>query len=336
MKRKKESLILGKLLQKIAPLVGAKIFLEPEWGIAGQIVFKSGKKSYFRYNSMDLNPVGSADIAKDKDYANYFMAQMGYPIVPGGKTFFSDRWADTLGVKHRTIDDAYNYASKLCFPVVVKPNSGSQGSGVAIVHTKHEFFSAMHAIFKHNRVALVQRVVPGKDYRLVVLDDEVISAYERVPLSVTGDGISSIVQLLEAKQRQFKIGKRDTQINVEDPRISCKLARQRLSFETVLKKGELTYLLDNANLSTGGTSIDVTEIAHPDFKKLAISLTKDMGLRLCGVDLMIDGSIDTATDAFWILEINAAPGLDHYAKSGDKQEAVVEALYGKVLKSLDR
>lgn len=336
MKQKKESLILGKLLQKIAPSIGAKVLMEPEWGVAGQISFKSGKKSYFRYNTMDLNPVGAADIAKDKDYANFFMEQMGYPIVPGCKTFFSDEWAETIHAKHRTIDDAYTYAMKIGFPLVVKPNSGSRGFGVALVHTKREFYDAMRTIFKHDRVALVQRAVVGKDYRLVVLDDEVISAYERVPLSVVGNGKSSIIELLEAKQRQFKAEKRDTYIKIEDPRIISKLKHQGCSFQDVPKKGELIYLLDNANLSTGGSSIDVTEIVHPDFKKLAISLTKDMGLRLCGVDLMIDGSIDEATDAFWILEINAAPGLDHYAKSGEKQEAIVEALYLKVLKSLDQ
>jgi len=75
---KKESLLLGKLLKKIAPRIGASVFLEPEWEIAGQITFKSGKKSYFRYNTLDLNPVGASDIAKDKDYADLFMDRLGY------------------------------------------------------------------------------------------------------------------------------------------------------------------------------------------------------------------------------------------------------------------
>lgn len=77
MKNKKESLILGKMLKKIAPHIGASVFLEPEWNIAGQITFKNGKKPYFRYNTLDLNPVGASDIAKDKDYASIFMKRLG-------------------------------------------------------------------------------------------------------------------------------------------------------------------------------------------------------------------------------------------------------------------
>jgi len=335
MKRKKESLILGKTLQKIAPSIGAHILLEPEWGIAGQITFKSGKRSYFRYNTLDLNPVGAADIAKDKDYANYFMRQLGYPTVPGSKTFFSSKWAEVLGINHRCIDDAFRYASQLGFPVVVKPNSGSQGSGVAIVHTKRSFYRALRAIFMQDRIALVQKPVVGKDYRLVVLDDEIISAYERVPLNVIGDGSASVSTLLARKQREFRHSKRDTQIKTEDSRISEKLKRQSLTLFSVPKKGERIFLLDNANLSTGGDSIDVTKQVHPLFAEIAINLTREMGLRLCGVDLMVADDIVRAPGVYWVLEINAAPGLDHYAKSGMHQEKVVEELYLKVLKSLD-
>lgn len=336
MKKKKESLLLGEILKKIAPHIGAKVLIEPEWGNAIQITFAGGKRSYVRYNTMDLNPVGAADIAKDKGYANFFMEQLGYRVVPHSMTFFSKAWGEAIGCTNRTIDDAYKLAQRISFPVVVKPNSGSQGTGVALVHTKHEFYRALKAIFKKDRVALIQKFVPGKDYRLVVLDSKVISAYERLPLSIVGNAKSSILQLLSAKKEQFVKEKRDTYIRMDDPRISHKLSRQGLSFDSVPKKGEKIYLLDNANLSTGGDAVDVTSIVHPDFAKLAVKLTKDMGLRLCGVDLMVDGDISEKPDKYWILEINAAPGLDHYVKTGKKQEEIVEALYLEVLKSLDK
>ena len=73
---KKESLLLGRLLQKIAPSIGARVLLEPDWHIAAQITFKNGKRSYVRYNTLDLNPVGASDISKDKDYANFFLGKM--------------------------------------------------------------------------------------------------------------------------------------------------------------------------------------------------------------------------------------------------------------------
>ena len=335
---KKESLVLGKLLKKIAPRIGATVFLEPEWEIAGQITFKDGKKSYFRYNTLDLNPVGASDIAKDKDYANLFMRRLGYPVVPDSKTFFSKEWAQAIGVSCRTIDNAYAYAKRLGFPVVVKPNSGSQGSGVAIVHNRREFYRAMRTAFKLDRVALVQRQVYGRDYRLVVLNDKVISAYERIPLNIVGDGKRSIQQLLQMKQRQFITAKRGTRIEVDDPRIAEKLKRRGLTLRSVLSLGERALLLDNANLSSGGDAVDVTASVNPAFRQLVVRLTSDMNLRLCGVDLMVDGHISglPIPGKYWVLEINAAPGLDHYAKTGKAQEKIVEELYLEVLRSLDR
>lgn len=335
---KKESLVLGKMFKKIAPRIGASVFLEPEWEIAGQITFKSGKKSYFRYNTLDLNPVGASDIAKDKDYANLFMWRLGYPVVPGSKTFFSKEWAKAIGASRRLIDDAYAYAKRLGFPVVVKPNSGSHGSGVAVVYNRREFYRAMRAIFKRDRVALVQRFVRGRDYRLVVLDDKVISAYERIPLNVVGDGQTSIKRLLQIKQRQFIAAKRGTRIKTDDPRLVEKLKRQGLTLQSVPPRGQRILLLDNANLSSGGDAIDATANVNSAFSKLAVKLTADMNLRLCGVDLIVDGDISKspAPRKHWVLEINAAPGLDHYAKTGEAQNKAVEELYLMVLRNLDR
>ena len=334
--KKRISPILGQVLKKIAPRIGAKVILEPEWNIVGQIIYKSGRKRYFRYSSLDLNALGSSEISKDKDYANFFMKRMGYPIIPNSKTFFSDSWAKAIGEQHRRIDDAYRYAQKIGFPVIVKPNSGSQGSGVALTQNKKEFYRAMKLIFKKDRVALVQPKVTGKDYRLVVLDDRVISAYERIAVSVTGNGKSTILNLLKNKQKQFIASGRDTQLSFDDARIKEKLKHQGMNLKSVPTKNRIVYLLDNANLSTGGDSTDVTAIVHPQFKKLAVQLTKDMGLRLCGVDLMIQGDISETPNVYWVIETNSAPGLDHYAKSGKAQEKIVEDLYLEVLKSMEK
>ena len=333
MKQKSFNPLLGQVFQKVAPRIGAKVLIEPEWGIVGQITFKNGQRRYFRYSSLDLNPLGASEIAKDKDFANFFMTEMGYPTIPG-RTFFSDDWARSIHSR-RNIDAAYRYARELGFPVIVKPNSGSQGVGVTLVYNKRQFYRAMGFIFKRDRVALVQRLVQGRDYRVVVLDDRVISAYERIPLNVIGDGHSTIRRLLNEKQRRFIASSRDTAIKPKDPRMAEKLERQGLSFRSIPKKGERVYLLDNANLSAGGDSVDVTNQIHPDFQTIAMNLTRDMGLRLCGVDLMIDGNISQEPATYHILEINAAPGLDHYAKTGRQQKKIVEDLYLQILRSLE-
>ncbi len=333
---KKEALILAPMLKKLAARIGATVLVEPEWQIAGQITFKGGRRSYFRYNTLDLNPIGASDIAKDKDYASFFLAAMGYPVVPDSMAFYSKQWAEAIGRPKRSIDAAYSHARTLGFPVVVKPNSGSQGTGVAIVQNRREFYRAMRAIFRKDRIALVQRPVSGKDYRLVVLDDQIVSAYERIPLNVVGDGRSTVGQLLAGKQRGFVAAKRDTQIRKDDPRLVAKLVRQRLTLRSVVARGARVFLLDNANLSTGGDSVDVTSAVHPAFKRLAVRITRDMGLRLCGVDLMVAGEIGEPPGRYWVLEINAAPGLDHYVKAGKAQEKIVENLYFKVLRHLER
>lgn len=324
--------LLGQILKAIAPKIGARVLMEPEWQVVGQITFKNGRRRYFRYSSLDLNPLGASEVAKDKDYAAFFMRRMGYPAVPG-KTFFADWWCKAIGSR-RDIHAAYRHAAKLGFPVFVKPNSGSQGTDVAKVYTKREFYRAMRLIFARDRVALVQQPMPGRDYRIVVLDRSVISAYERMPLSVVGDGVSTVRELLNRKQRQFVAAGRDTRIRTDDPRIIQNLRRRGLALQSRPARGTTVYLLDNANLSSGGEAIDVTERLHPGFRRMAVGLARDMGLRLCGLDLLVDGEISAPPERFRIIEVNAAPGLDHYAAGGKAQRRIVAALYLKVLKAM--
>jgi D-alanine-D-alanine ligase-like ATP-grasp enzyme len=333
-KRLNPTPFIGQIFEKIAPTIGAKVLIEPKWRIVGQIKFENGRKCYFRHNTIDINSLGASDVAKDKDYANYFMDKMGYPVVPG-RAFYSDKWCLAIGSR-LNIGAAYRYAKNIGFPVVVKPNSGSQGKGVHKVFTKRHFFSAMRSIFRDDRVALVQKALIGNDYRIVVLDNKIISAYRRIPLSVTGDGRHTIRQLLREKQRRFIASSRDTRLKLHDARIIEFLRRQHLSFRSVVPKGVKIFLLANANLSSGGDSIDITSNVHPEFRRLAIRLTKDMGLRFCGVDLMVHGDIRNPPEVFWVLEINSAPGLDHYARSGRAQQKIVEALYLEVLVSMGK
>lgn len=96
------------------------------------------------------------------------------------------------------------------------------------------------------------------------------------------------------------------QMRRDDPRILRNLRRRGLTLKSVPERGVCVYLLDNANLSTGGDSVEVMEV-HPHFRDLAVRLTADMGLRLCGVDLMVEGDIAAVPDRYWVLEINAAP-----------------------------
>jgi len=326
---------LTKLIKKLAPKVGASFVVEPEWGVVGQLHYKNGIVRSLRFYSLDLNRVASSDIAKDKDYAKFFMKRHGYRVAEG-QTIFKNSWAKTVK-SNRTIVYAEKYAKKLGYPVIVKPNSMSQGSLVSLVWNEKELKQALLDIFQYEKIAIIERYLPGRDYRVVVLDGEIISAYERIPLYVVGDGKSSILILLKQKQNNFIKNGRDTKINFSDIRIKNKLIHQGLNLKSILIKREQVFLLDNANLSTGGDAVDVTTTINKEFSKLAIKLTHDMGLRIAGVDIMVtDGDItqNPKKCEYYFIEINAAPGLDHYVTTGKKQEKMIEAMYLKVLKAL--
>ena len=161
-------------------------------------------------------------------------------------------------------------------PVIVKPNNLSQGALVNKVDSESEYYRVATEIFMKTNVMIVERFHTGRDYRVVIFDGEVISAYTRIPLNVIGDGTSTIDTLLSTKQAEFIRAGRDTIIHRQDPRISTKLDKQGYNLDSIIPSGLRVFLLDNANLSTGGDSMDVTQTIHPDFARLAASITKDM------------------------------------------------------------
>jgi D-alanine-D-alanine ligase-like ATP-grasp enzyme len=251
-------------------------------------------------------------------------------------TFFSDEINRNVKRK-RTIDDGWEYIQSVGLPVIVKPNNMSQGTLVAKIHNKRQYYSVARKIFRRTGVLLVERLAKGADYRVVILDGEVISAYQRVHLHVVGDGTSSVARLLVSKQQAFEASGRDTLIDATDFRIAAKMRAQGLTWDSVPTKDERVFLLDNANLSTGGDSIDVTATMHPTFKKLAADVTHDMNLRLCGVDLMTEDITRPVAEQGWpytIIEVNGAPGIDNYAAGGEAQLQAVKDLYRKILLAL--
>ena len=273
-----------KRIVKLAKKIKAKVILEPQYGFVGHLTFLNGRKTLFRDTSFNINALGSVQIAKDKGYSSFFLKKFGYS-VPKDLTIYTDKLNDNIRIK-RNIKDGYNFAKHLGFPVILKPNDKSKGEGVVKVYNKREYLEAAKQIFKENKVMLVQEYCEGRDFRIVVLDKKIISAYERIPLNVIGDGKSTILQLLKQKQKQFdKIG-RDTKIDLTDFRIIQNLKRNKLNYKSILAKMKSFTLINIANLSAGGNAVDFTFSIHPEYKRLAINVTNDMCLRLCGVDIL--------------------------------------------------
>ena len=335
---KKETPFMTALAKKIATKLGAKIIVEPVWQYAGKMIYKNGVVRSINFNSIDINAVASSQIAKDKDFSKFFMKSSGYNVAEGF-TVFEKSWASTIGSDRDKAYALVNAEKKLGFPLILKPNARSQGEGVFLIQNKKELGKYLDEVCKMDRVALLEKYLPGRDFRFVVFDGSVLAVYEREALSVVGDGVNNIAKLLENKQKLFQKLGRKVWLEVNDKRIILKLKRSGLTLKSIPNKGEKVFLLDNANLSSGGEAVDMTHVIHKSFKDMAIKLTAQMGLTLAGVDMMLqEGNIenDIKKSKFYILEINATPGFEHYASLGPSQRAKIENLYFKVFKSLGK
>lgn len=320
------------ILARLAPQLGAEVVIEPEYRIVGRVCFRNGRQSYFWHNKFNLNSVSAARVAGDKGYTNFFLSQAGVR-VPRGQTFFDRKYCEILP-SERGVTRAVEFASELGWPVYVKPCRRSQGDGIELATNARELRAAAQRIFEQDHTLLVQEMCRGRDYRLVMLDGTVISAYERVPLTIMGDGRSTVGELLVAKQRGFEVSGRDTRINLSDIRLAAGLRRLKLTRRSVVPKGRRLRLLEVANLSCGGTSVDVTERVDAGYVKLAAWVCRVLDLRFAGVDL-IAPDIARFSQNHWVLEVNSAPGLDHYAGSGSEHEALIDGLYLRVLKAIE-
>ncbi len=322
------------LLEEIGRELGLPIELEPRFRQAGVITLSGGRRSYFRLSTIDCNRSGAAKIAADKDYASYFMQRLGFP-VPVGKAFFSHEWC----VVNKTSNDtraALAYAEELGFPVMVKPNSKAQGIGVTKVYTQEELRLALEAVFLIDPIALVQRVVPGRDYRLIVYKDSVPIAYERIPLTIIGNGHDTVHELLLTHLIALRARGRNILFDANDRRIVQRLqSMYSYTQASIPRGGERVQLLDNANMSAGGEGNDITETLHPTYRERAVAIARDMGLTLTGVDVMTTEDITQPLGTHTIIEINDRPGLEHYSALGAVQRARVKALYTRVLMDLE-
>ncbi len=326
----------SKIIERIAPPLGIRVELEPEFGFAGELIWPDGRRHLFKNTNFNINPAGSHDIAKDKAYTKYFLRKHGFNVA-NGKTFFSPKLNRNIAANHqRGIEQASLYAQSIGYPVFIKPNSKSQGELVCKAYNRSDLARFAHQIFEVDHVLLVEQACQGADYRVVVLDEQVISAYERRPLSIEGDGQLTIAQLLIQAQNGLAGQNRpNTEIQIDDERIDVRLRELGLTRHDILAKHRKEQLLDNANLSTGGSSVDVTQNIHPSFKNIAVDATKAMGLRLAGVDILcLDLSQPSDGQEWIIIEMNASPGLDNYAALGAEQQARVENLYRQILLAL--
>ena len=257
-------------------------------------------------------------IAQDKQLTKKLLTAAGVPVPQG-------REVDSA-------EDAWAAALEVGVPVVVKPKDGNQGKGVSVNITTPEQLAAAYKTARElSRKILVERFLPGHDFRLLVVGDKLVAAARREAPHVVGNGIHSIRELVDEVNADPRRGSGHatslTKIRFDDIALAC-LADQGLHAESVPAKGQRITLRRNANLSTGGTATDVTDDVHPEVAARAVEAAKMVGLDICGVDIVTD-SIHHALEGRGggVVEVNAAPGLRmHISPSFGKGRAVGEAV----------
>jgi len=272
---------------------------------------------------IDATSAISESIAQDKQLTKRLLAAAGVPVP--------------LGRAVRDAEDAWAAACEIGLPVVVKPVDGNQGKGVTVnITQKEQLFKAyaLAAQFRDN--ILVERYMPGNDYRLLVVGDRLVAAARRDPPKVVGDGVSTITQLVEQVNRDPRRGSGHstslTKIRL-DGIAQATLAGQGLNADSVPAKGQRVNLRNNANLSTGGSASDVTDDVHPDVAARAVAAAHMVGLDICGVDVVCDSILRPLEEqGGGVVEVNAAPGLrmhltPSFGKGRPVGDAIISALF---------
>lgn len=301
----------------------------PVHRVGGLSMLRLGYGCYRRLVSAAMTEQTSAlgvDIACDKVLAKQFLDRAGIPVPEGL-------------VAHDPAE-AVAALDRLGGPVVIKPKNGNHGKcvsvGVAAADQAERAYQRA-AAGSGSAAVIVERYIPGHDYRVLVVGGEVIAAAQLKPAAVTGDGSATIAELIEAVNADPRRGRGHsrvlTKIVVDDVTLAH-LAASGLTPDCVPAAGQHVSLRQNGNLSTGGTSRDVTDLVHDDVAELGRRAAGAAGLDVCGIDIRladISAPVLGGQEAA-VIEINACPGLRmHLApaegRPRDVAEAIVDRLY---------
>ena len=254
----------------------------------------------FRATMTEKTSSIAVDIASNKDETKRMLLEQAIPVAKGITI------SSAAGV-----DEAIR---KVGFPLVFKPLDGNHGRGISInIRTKEDAIAAYEHAAKISRRVIVERFVTGYDFRVLVIDNKMVAAALRDPAHVKGDGHSTIQQLIDLENTDPRRGygheKVLTLISIDRDTLDL-LDKKGYTLETVPEKGEKVFVKSTANLSTGGTSVDVTDHVHPQNVFICERISKIIGLDICGIDIMAENLTEPLTDTGGVvLEVNAAPGF---------------------------
>jgi cyanophycin synthetase len=270
---------------------------------------------------IDSTSAVAESIGQDKDLTKRLLHAAGVPVP--------------LGQPVNSIEEAWEVALKVGLPVVVKPQDGNQGKGVTVNITDRAQLQEAYRNAADYGTVMVERFLPGHDFRLLVVGDQLVAAARREPPQVLGDGQHTVRELVDQVNLDPRRGEGHatslTKICLDDIAVA-RLAAQNLTPESVPPKGQRVILRNNANLSTGGTATDVTDDVHPEVAARAVAAAQMVGLHICGVDMVAETVLRPLEEqGGGFVEVNAAPGLRmHLAPSYGKPRNVGQAMVDRL------
>ncbi len=242
----------------------------------------------------------AVDIACNKEQTKKMLDDASIPVASGGICVDEE--------------DLEAVVKKIGYPIVLKPLDGNHGKGASInVKTWEDAVAGLAYAKKYSHRIIVEKFITGYDFRVLIIDNKLVAAAKRVPAHVVGNGKDNLQQLIDTTNLDPRRGYGHenvlTEIDVDRDTLDL-LEKLNYTLETVPKSGEIVYLKSTANLSTGGTSVDVTDMMHPENVFLCERISRVIGLDICGVDIMAENLTQPLKEnGGCILEVNAAPGF---------------------------
>ena len=228
------------------------------------------------------------------------------------------------------------YSKDIDYPVVLKPENGNKAKGIILnIKNDKELIDAFDRDIKNYKDLIIEKYYEGNDYRVCVINYEVVAVAQKIAPYVIGDGIKDIEILISDINKSEFRGEdhenRLTKIIINDDLINF-IGKKGYKLKSILKRGEKLVLRENSNISNGGTSIDCTDIICEENKEICIRAAKAIGLDICGIDIRSKSIEKPLYDNGVILEINASPGLRMhiYPQEGKKRligKAIINMMY---------
>jgi hypothetical protein len=256
---------------------------------AKRIHFGAGRCSWYPQNSAT-----ASTLASDKYFANRILEDAGVATLGGEYFFLHDRHRAHRPAGHER-EDALDYLRRLGGTAFAKPLQGSRGDFALAIHGEAALARYLDGVLPYYDAVLIQPLVSGKEYRIFLLDDEVVYSARKYPPHLVGDGVQAIRDLLAAHNEGLR-----------SRGLSPASAGRDIALDIVPAKGERWEIPGRMNLSTGGTM--VLE-APPSQAAVAMArkAARALGLRVAAVDLFTE--IDADPQAMRVIEVNANPSI---------------------------